>query len=156
MSRQRECTPEFAYITFWCSRSAKGKPQGFYSGLTTPSFLSACILYTLIMAPHPLDILSVEEVNKARDIVKSLHAEHKVFFRETYLDEPSKAQLTKYLEAEHAGQTPSPLARQALSQYDVLDGKGGVQSHESIIDLNSGKRVHHEIVPEEFHASLST
>lgn len=108
------------------------------------------------MAPHPLDILSVEEVNRARDIVKSLHSEHKVFFREIYLDEPSKGQLTKYLEAEHAGQTPPSIARQALSQYDVLDGKGGVQSHESIIDLDSGKRVHHVVVPEEHHASLST
>lgn len=107
------------------------------------------------MAPHPLDILSVEEVNNARDIVKSLHPGHRIFFRETYLDEPSKAKLTKYLEAEHAGQTPSPLPRQALSQYDVFDGKGGVQSHESIIDITSGKRIHHEIVPEEYHAPLS-
>lgn len=110
----------------------------------------------IAMAPHPLDILSVEEVNRARDIIKSLHSEHKVFFREIYLAEPAKSQLTKYLEAEHAGQTPSPIARQALGQYDVLDGKGGVQSHESIIDLDSGKRIQHDVVPEEHHASLST
>lgn len=107
------------------------------------------------MAPHPLDILSVDEVNNARSIVKSLHPEHKLFFREIYLDEPAKAQLTKYLEAEHAGHDTPLVSRQALSQYDVLDGKGGVQSHESIVDLASGKRLHHTIVPEEHHASLS-
>lgn len=107
------------------------------------------------MAPHPLDILSIDETNRARDIVRGLHPEHKVFFRETYLDEPPKALLRKFLEAEHAGQQPSPLPRQALSQYDVLDGKGGVQSHESIVDIDSGKRIAHNIVPEEHHASLS-
>jgi primary-amine oxidase len=107
------------------------------------------------MAPHPLDILSVEETNKARDIVKSLHPDHNLFFRDTYLDEPSKESLTQYLRAEHAGETPSPLPRQALAQYDVLDGKGGVRSHESIVDIDSGKRISHQIVPIDQQASLS-
>ena len=108
------------------------------------------------MTPHPLDILTVDEVCRARDAVKTLHPEHKLFFRELYLDEPPKAALRQYLDAEHAGSSPAPLPRQALCQYDVLDGKGGVQSHESIIDVSSGKRISHEIVPEEHHASLST
>jgi primary-amine oxidase len=107
------------------------------------------------MAPHPLDILSVDETNKARDIVRGLHPEHNVFFRESYLDEPVKALLSKYLDAEHSGQPLPDVPRQALCQYDVLDGKGGVQSQESIVDLSSGKRIAHHIVPEEHHASLS-
>ncbi|KPI34731.1 Copper amine oxidase 1 [Cyphellophora attinorum] len=107
------------------------------------------------MAPHPLDGLSLEETHKARDIVCGLHSEHNVFFREIYLDEPKKALLRKYLTAEHSGQPLPSIPRQALCQYDVLDGKGGVQSQESIVDIDTGKRVEHIIVPEEHHASLS-
>lgn len=107
------------------------------------------------MAPHPLDGLSLEETHKARDIVCGLHSEHNVFFREIYLDEPKKALLRKYLDAEHSGKPLPTVPRQALCQYDVLDGKGGVQSQESIVDIDTGKRVEHIIVPEEHHASLS-
>ena len=107
------------------------------------------------MAPHPLDGLSLEETHKARDIVSKQHTGSNVFFREIYLDEPAKVLMRKYLDAEHSGQTLPSIPRQALCQYDVLDGKGGVQSQESIVDINSGKRVEHTIVPEEHHASLS-
>ena len=108
------------------------------------------------MTPHPLDMLSVEEVNEVRNIIKALHPELKLFFREIYLDEPAKALLTEYLLAEHEGRRTSAIPRQAFSQYDVLDGNVGVQSHECIIDLTSGTRITHVIVPEEHHASLST
>lgn len=107
------------------------------------------------MAPHPFDALSIEETNKARDLVRGLHSEHNVYFREVYLDEPKKQLMRKYLDAERAGQTLPTVPRQALCQYDVLDGKGGVQSQESIVDINTGDRVEHIIVPEEHHASLS-
>lgn len=107
------------------------------------------------MAPHPLDGLSLEETHKARDIVSGLHSPNNVFVREIYLDETAKALLRTYLDAEHSGQPLPAIPRQALCQYDVLDGKGGVQSQESIVDINTGKRVEHTVVPEEHHASLS-
>ena len=74
--------------------------------------------------PHPLSQLTAEEFTKARDVIVKLHGnETNLFFRSIFLDEPKKAELVPFLEAEHAGtlisSTPRP-PRQVYIEYDVV------------------------------------
>lgn len=107
---------------------------------------------------HPLNILSIDETNLARDVVKSLHPGVVIDFREIFLQEPPKAQLVEFLAIEHAGRlsptTPRP-ARLALCQYDVIGSDRVPQFHESVIDVITQSRVEHTVVGKEHHASLT-
>ncbi|KAF6815470.1 copper amine oxidase [Colletotrichum musicola] len=97
-----------------------------------------------MMTPHPLTALSEAEFKKARDIVAKLYgADTSLFFRAIFVQEPKKAELAPFLQAEHAGKvtdkTPRP-ARQARLQYDVI--KDGKPRHtDSVVDLDRGVEV---------------
>ncbi|KAK5459814.1 hypothetical protein LTS15_003943 [Exophiala xenobiotica] len=107
------------------------------------------------MNPHPLDILSLEETKTARDIVASLYTDAVLSFREIYLEEPPKAQLTEYLTAEHAGRDAQRPHRTALVQYDVIAADRIPHYHESTVDLDERKRISHAVVDENQHAGLT-
>ncbi|KAK5949990.1 hypothetical protein OHC33_008951 [Knufia fluminis] len=107
------------------------------------------------MAPHPFDQLSFEETQRARDIILKLHPDTAIFFRYIFLEEAPKAEVKKYLEAEHAGKTPDPLNRRAMVMYDVIDSDKVPVYNESVVDVTSGKRLDHNVVGKEFHASLT-
>ena len=112
------------------------------------------------MLPHPLAILSVDEVNAARDVILAKHkdGDKVIDFREIYLEEPPKAELVKFLELEHNGSlsdSSSRPSRTALVQYDVIDTSGVPKHHESCIDLQAKQELKHEIVASEHHACLT-
>lgn len=107
------------------------------------------------MALHPFDQLTIQESEQARDIVLKLHSDRTIFFRYIYLEEPPKAQIKAYLEAEHNGKTPDPLDRKALVQYDVIGSDRVPAYNESVVNLTTGKRVVHDVVGKEFHPSLA-
>jgi len=107
------------------------------------------------MAPHPLDILSIEETAEARDIVASFHRDAVLSFREIYLEEPPKRQLIEFLAAEHAGKDAVRPNRTALVQYDVVESDRIPHYHESVIDLDEKKRISHAVVDENQHAGLT-
>lgn len=111
------------------------------------------------MSPHPLAILSEQETNIARSIVVAAHPETVIDFRQIYLHEPPKAQLREFLALEHSGRlsptTPRP-ARLALCQYDVIGADRVPSFHESLIEISSGRRIKHQVVGKEHHASLTT
>src|SRR5882757_975698 len=98
------------------------------------------------MAPHPLDILSSEETNTARDLILSLHPDAVLSFREIYLEEPPKEQLIAFLTAEHSGKDAVCPRRTAQVQYDVIGADRVPQYHEAIVDLNENKRISHVVV----------
>lgn len=103
------------------------------------------------MAPHPLDILTASETNKARDIVAGLHPDTVINFREIYLEEPPKKQLIKFLTAEHAGEDAPRPARAALVQYDTIGKDGIPHFNEAVVDLEQGKRLKHAVVDDQVH-----
>lgn len=110
------------------------------------------------MAPHPLDILSVDETNVARDIVLSLHQDVVLDFREIYLQESAKDELRKFLQFEHSGRlssTSSRPARLAKCQYDIIGADKVPSYHESVVDVVQKKRVKHQVVGKEHHACLT-
>jgi primary-amine oxidase len=91
--------------------------------------------------PHPLDQLSGDEVNIARQAILDAR-KAAIIFRNIFTAEPPKAELVKFLESEHTGtlspDTPRP-ARQARAQYDVIYEDRSREYMESIVDLVSGK-----------------
>ena len=108
--------------------------------------------------PHPLSDLSILEINRAREAIISLHEGCVLDFRTIYLLEPPKLDVLPFLELEHAGKvtadTPRP-ARLAQAKYDVIGGSKVPEYHESVIDVQSGTRIKHEIISSEHHASLT-
>ena len=109
--------------------------------------------------PHPLSGLNIEETNAARDIILKSHSGASVYFRIISLLEPPKAELTKFLDAEHSGQlspsTPRP-ARLAEVKYDAIEQGSKVPVYqEAWVDINAKKVVNHELISTEFHASLT-
>lgn len=117
--------------------------------------------------PHPLSALTADEVRQARDVILKLHPSSVIDFRVIYLLEPPKADVVRFLDAEHAGtltaDTPRP-PRLAQLNYDVIGGSNGdaaaaaaavpTQYHESVVDLGAGKRVSNELIDTKYHASL--
>ena len=109
--------------------------------------------------PHPLMTLSVDETNQARQIVLDAHPGASIYFRIVALLEPPKAELTKFLDIEHAGQlsssTPRP-ARLAELKYDAIEQGSKVPVYqEAWVDINKKEVVNHELINTEFHASLT-
>ncbi|KAF2135633.1 uncharacterized protein K452DRAFT_303404 [Aplosporella prunicola CBS 121167] len=110
------------------------------------------------MARHPLEILSVEETARARDVILGLHPDKVVDFREIFLKEPAKVELKRFLHLEHSARlsptSPRP-ARLAKCQYDVIGTDKIPEYHESWVDVENGRRVHHEIIGKQHHAALT-
>lgn len=92
---------------------------------------------------HPLEQLSSDEVDIAREVVKKAR-QSLLLFRNVFTVEPPKVELVKFLAAEHAGtlsaDTPRP-ARQARVQYDVIGQDKSHQYFESVVDLASRTEV---------------
>lgn len=65
------------------------------------------------MAPHPLDPATPEELEFAVNIIRKLY-DVPIHFKTAGLEEPPKAEMKKYLEAEHAGQPVTPPNRWIL------------------------------------------
>jgi primary-amine oxidase len=110
-------------------------------------------------APHPLSALTIRETNLARDIVKASHPGALLFFRQSYLFEPPKEEVLKFLELEHSGAltTSSPRPdRCAQVFYDVIGGDQKSQYYESVVDVTKRSIVAQEIISEEHQASLTT
>lgn len=110
------------------------------------------------MVPHPLRILSIDETNRAHDVVVKAHPGAVISFREIFLQEPAKTDLKKFLELEHSGRlsptTPRP-PRLAKVQYDVIGADRIPEYHESIVDVNRATRVKHEVIGKQHHAALT-
>lgn len=96
-----------------------------------------------VVHKHPLDQLSADEVDVAREVVLKAR-QAPLLFRNVFAAEPPKAQLVKFLNAEHAGtlsaDTPRP-PRQARLQYDVIREDKNHQYMESIVDIASATEV---------------
>src|SRR4051812_767367 len=108
------------------------------------------------MTPHPLDMLSLSEVETARQVIVDANSNKVIDFREIFLQEPPKEELKPFLDLEHAGRlspnTPRP-ARLAKVQYDVIGSSKIPEFHESVIDVQKRIRVSHEVVSSMHHAS---
>lgn len=94
--------------------------------------------------PHPLSQLSAAEFTQARDIITKTHGpEATIFFRSIFLNEPKKADLIPYLEAEHAGILTDSFQRPprcAALEYDIVTSD--VHEHvRAVVNVETGEVV---------------
>lgn len=107
---------------------------------------------------HPLAQLSVKESHRARDVILRLHDKAILDFRTISLEEPAKAELTKFLEAEHNGTLTSSTTRPkrvARVSYDIIGNNRIPQYHESLVDIEKGAEISRELISTAHHASLT-
>lgn len=69
---------------------------------------------------HPICALSPEEISYSADLIRSQWpAETDLRFKTITLNEPAKAELLKYFEAEHDGRALPSIDRRAFSSYYI-------------------------------------
>lgn len=110
--------------------------------------------------PHPLDQLSIEESDYAREVILNARGSQvAINFRSIFLEEPPKHELSRFLELENAGRvtshTPRP-ARVAKIQYDVIREDRKHEYMESCVDVVSGKETHRRVVEKMHQPALTT
>jgi primary-amine oxidase len=108
--------------------------------------------------PHPLQMLTVEETEVARNLVLASHPDHIIEFRQVDLKEPCKKDLLPFLQLEHDGQlseTTSRPPRLAKCHFDVIAADRTIQYHEAIVDLEKKELVEDIQVGKEFSPSLT-
>ncbi|ODV88761.1 hypothetical protein CANCADRAFT_52934 [Tortispora caseinolytica NRRL Y-17796] len=100
---------------------------------------------------HPLAPLSIEEINYATSIVKKAHPDKEVLIKACSLEEPPKAFMVPYLEAEKKGRPLLPPPRRA---YVPFYYKGTSEFFDCIVNLTSGQLETRTAVASGFHAHL--
>lgn len=69
---------------------------------------------------HPLSPLSASEITRSSQLIRALYpSQIDLHFKVVTLDEPPKARLIPYLDAEHHGRTVPALDRKAFLCYYI-------------------------------------
>lgn len=69
---------------------------------------------------HPLSPLTAAEITRSADLIRSLYpAKTNLQFKAITLEEPEKAQLVPYLDAEHNGSRLPKINRKAFVSYYI-------------------------------------
>ncbi|CAN9417285.1 unnamed protein product [Alternaria sp. RS040] len=90
-----------------------------------------------VSAQHPLSALSAPELRNAAAIIKASWPAHTdLHFKVVTLQEPPKAEVLKYLEAEHSGKPVPSISRKAFVNYYIRNTS---KFHEAVVDLTSGR-----------------
>lgn len=107
---------------------------------------------------HPLSPLSVIEANVARDVILQLHDKSVLDFRTISLEEPPKAQLQPYLDAEATGILTAKTTRPdriARVTYDVVSENKVFKFYESLVDISTKTLVQQDLIDSAHHAPLT-
>lgn len=103
---------------------------------------------------HPLDPLNADEISAAVAALRAAYPpESPIHFKAVTLDEPPKALLVPYLEAEHKG---SPLPIVPRTAYVLYLLQNTHKTFEAIVDLGTGKLVSNAEIPADCHAAADT
>ncbi|ANB11905.1 putative peroxisomal copper amine oxidase [Sugiyamaella lignohabitans] len=100
---------------------------------------------------HPLDQLTADEINRAVKLIKSRYSGKLLHFKNVETEEPPKALLVPYLEAEKAGRPIAPPPRIAYNIYYVLDDK---KAEEAWIDLGTNTIIKTAVIPKPHHPPM--
>jgi primary-amine oxidase len=107
---------------------------------------------------HPLQNISATEIERARNTLLAYHDKDVISFREIFIQEPRKADLSCYLDAEHSGKLSSASvhpSRLAKCQYDVIGGDKIPYYHEATVDIEKSTVLEHEIIGKESQPALT-
>lgn len=106
---------------------------------------------------HPLQGISAAEIQSARDVILKSHDKDVISFREIFIQEPRKAELSRYLDAEHNGKLSAAARpnRLAKCQYDVIGSDKIPYYHEATVDVKAGTVLEHEVIGKGFQPALT-
>ena len=106
---------------------------------------------------HPLHSISATEIQRARDVVLAYHDKDAISFREIFIQEPRKAELSRFLDAEHCGTAPTSAlpSRLAKCQYDVIGSDKIPYYHEATVDIKAGTVLEHEVIGKGLQPALT-
>lgn len=91
------------------------------------------------MPSHPLAPLSASELQSASSTVKASWPAHTdIHFKVVTLQEPPKAEVLKYLEAEHSGGSLPTINRKAFINYYIRNTVGISVTFASTVLLMKG------------------
>jgi primary-amine oxidase len=100
---------------------------------------------------HPLAPLSASEIKAAVAIIKASWPAHTdLHFKVVTLEEPPKAEVLKYLDAEHNNKPLPSLARTAFINYYIRNTN---KFHEAVVDLSSGHVHFNVLLGKNIHAN---
>lgn len=103
------------------------------------------------MAPHPLDSLTIAELEKAVAILKNEYAGQLLHIKTVEREEPPKEVLVPFLDAEKAGRPIAPPPRICHAIYYVLNEK---RAAELWINLNTAKVLDKKFLPKGSHPPI--
>lgn len=109
-------------------------------------------------SPHPLAQLNVSECNLARDLILLEHGSSLIDFRTIALEEPAKALLQPYLDAESSsslGSATSKPPRLARVAYDTVSKGKVFDFYESVVDLMTCTVLQNELIDRAHHSPLT-
>ncbi|KAL9124595.1 MAG: hypothetical protein Q9217_006087 [Psora testacea] len=102
------------------------------------------------VAEHPLCPLTASEIKRSAEFVRSIHPSRPdIQFKAITLEEPEKALLAPYLDAEHAGTRLPKLERKAFVSYYIRNTD---KLHEAVINLTRHKVEHNIRLAPQHHA----
>ncbi|OJJ67133.1 hypothetical protein ASPBRDRAFT_34445 [Aspergillus brasiliensis CBS 101740] len=100
------------------------------------------------MSCHPLDPATAKEIKQATDLIKAEYSGISLHFKAAGLEEPQKAALVDFLDAEHCGQALPVIPRQIFVIWYIAYTP---RLFEGIVDLSKQALVHHKELPRDFH-----
>ncbi|CAG8943057.1 unnamed protein product [Penicillium salamii] len=103
------------------------------------------------MSNHPLDPSTPEEIQIATDLVKNAYQGIELHFKAAGLEEPPKAKMIEFLDAEHKKQ-PLPAIPRCI--FLIWYIKKTPRLFEAIIDVTNSQFVHHVELPRDFHGPV--
>lgn len=103
------------------------------------------------MSLHPLDPALPEEIRQATALIKSHYAGVSLHFKAAGLEEPPKAQLKDFLDAEHNGRALPSIPRQIFLIWYI---EYTPRLFEAIVDITNKRIVHHKELPRDFHGPV--
>ncbi|XRM38196.1 hypothetical protein ABZX51_001627 [Aspergillus tubingensis] len=100
------------------------------------------------MSLHPLDPATAVEIEKATTLVKDAYPGIPLHFKAGGLQEPPKAALLEFLDAEHNNKPLPFLPRCIFLNWYI---KRTPRLFEAVVDVTNGTFVHHAELPRDFH-----
>ncbi|CUS11345.1 unnamed protein product [Tuber aestivum] len=108
--------------------------------------------------PHPLDQLSVDEINRTRDAILRAHPSSSIVFRTITLEEPAKVLLLPFLQAEHKREVtgrPRRPPRLARVLFDAIGEDRSLELCDSVVDVTLGEEVSFDLIEKKYHSPLN-
>lgn len=85
------------------------------------------------LSVHPLSPLAASEITRSSELIKSIYPRSTdLYFKAISLEEPEKALLGPYLQAEHNGRKRVPIDRKAFVCYYIRNTVGDLRKTDTV------------------------